>query len=445
MTLKRQRAAFTLLAQALLCSLALLVTVGAQISSNAKTNQTLIVVDKTTSVAAFQQSHSELVNLIQSLGYTVVIKGADDSAVNLSQYGEYLYDNIILFCPTVNSFRAGITKKDILEFIDAQNNLILIGNSNPGTIISQLANEVGFQFKSAANERVYTTTKLRPLLYITGDIYNYSSQSFSYSGAQFKMLNNELTIDLLTNSAPVDDLRLSSSSSKFINNILIGVMQARNNARVAISGSIDFFNNAALSDPKIANKHFTVNLLQWVFKEKSLLRFSDVQHKKLNVDPTPSTDISTMTNFEGYTINDDVEYSIKIEIYENRKWLPYTADDVQLEFVRIDPFIRQTMVRENDKYVARFKVPDVYGVYKFQVDYQRQGLTHLLSSTQVSIRPLRHNEYERFIYSAYPYYLSAFLMIIYLYIFSFVYLYQRKDNDPKSFLVSKEALKEKIK
>jgi len=33
---------------------------------------------------------------------------------------------------------------------------------------------------------------------------------------------------------------------------------------------------------------------------------------------------------------------------------------------------------------ARFKLPDVYGVYQFRVDYNRMGFTHLFSTTQAS-------------------------------------------------------------
>ena len=32
-----------------------------------------------------------------------------------------------------------------------------------------------------------------------------------------------------------------------------------------------------------------------------------------------------------------------------------------------------------------FKVPDVYGVYQFRIDYNRIGYTRLQSSTQVSL------------------------------------------------------------
>lgn len=38
------------------------------------------------------------------------------------------------------------------------------------------------------------------------------------------------------------------------------------------------------------------------------------------------------------------------------------------------------------KYSVQFKLPDVYGVFQFKVDYNRLGYTHLYSSTQVKIR-----------------------------------------------------------
>lgn len=390
--------------------------------------QTLIIVDNTNNIPNFTQSHSSFIKIIRDLGQNVEIKSADDSTLKLAKYGEFIYNNILIMCPQVDVFRGSVGIKDVLEFIDAGRNVLLVGGHATGSIASELANEVGFEFKATANKRDYANTKLNDIYHIIGDKSNYPSLSFSYSGAQMKMLRNELSIEVLINNAPVDDIR-PNSAIKFSQNVLIGAMQARNNARVIVSGSSDFFTDKAFETSKQANMYLNHELLRWLLKEKSLLRFSEVQHRKLNVNPVPSTDIASQTHFEGYTIMDDLEYTIKIEIYEDGKWSPYTGDDVQFEFVRIDPFVRQTMQRQADgTYVARFKVPDVYGVYKMEVDYKKEGLTYLFSSTQVSVRPLRHNEYERFIYSAYPYYLSAFLMIAYLYIFSFVYLYQQKEK-----------------
>ena len=394
----------------------------------AGTAKTLIIVDKANNIPSFKQSHSDLIKLVQDIGHNVDIKSADDSTLKLSKFDEFLYDNILVLCPQVDIFRGSVNVKDFLEYVDKGYNMLLVGSHSPGSFVTELAAELGFEFKEMANKRDYTNTKLRDIYHIVGDKSKYLSNSFQYSGTQMKMLKSELTYEILSNNAPVDDIR-PSSASKFISNVLIGAMQARNNARVILTGSSDFFGNKAFETSKTINKQLTSELINWLVKEKSLLRYSQVQHKKLNVNPTPSTDIASQTHFEGYTIMDDLEYSLKIEIYENGKWKPYTSDDVQFEFVRVDPFVRQNMQHKADgTYVAKFKVPDVYGVYKMEVDYKRYGLTYLFSSTQVSVRPLRHNEYERFIYSAYPYYLSAFLMMAYLYIFSFVYLYQQKEK-----------------
>lgn len=45
---------------------------------------------------------------------------------------------------------------------------------------------------------------------------------------------------------------------------------------------------------------------------------------------------------------------------------------------------------------------------------------------QVSVRPLQHTQYERFIPSAYPYYASAFSMMVGLFLFSIVFLHMKE-------------------
>ncbi|KAJ8942162.1 hypothetical protein NQ318_002552 [Aromia moschata] len=126
---------------------------------------------------------------------------------------------------------------------------------------------------------------------------------------------------------------------------------------------------------------------------------------------------------------EEVVYTIEIDILEDGKWKPFNANDVQLEFVRIDPFIRTTLQRKpSGEYQAKFKIPDVYGVYQFKVDYDRVGYTRLYSTTQVSVRPLQHTQYERFITSAYPYYTGAFSMMLGVFIFSFVFLHLKDDE-----------------
>merc|ERR1719409_2486534 len=104
-----------------------------------------------------------------------------------------------------------------------------------------------------------------------------------------------------------------------------------------------------------------------------------------------------------------------------------------MEFVRIDPFVRITLDNQKDgKMVGKFKVPDTYGVYQFKVNYHRVGYTRVYTTNQISVVPLRHNQYERFISSAYPYYASAFSMMAGVFIFSIVFLHYQSPEKPKT-------------
>ena len=117
-----------------------------------------------------------------------------------------------------------------------------------------------------------------------------------------------------------------------------------------------------------------VDVALWTFRYSGVLRVSRVDHHLAGESKPPVA----------YTIEQDVVYNIKIEEYSNGKWIPFQAEDIQMEFFRIDPFVRTFLKSSKDGvYTVRFKLPDVYGVFKFKVDYDRIGYTHLFSSTQV--------------------------------------------------------------
>lgn len=140
-----------------------------------------------------------------------------------------------------------------------------------------------------------------------------------------------------------------------------------------------------------------------------------------------------------YRIKDDIIYSLVIEEYDADRggWVPYQASDVQLEFVMLDPHIRTFLecVPETGRFWKLFKVPDNYGIFKFRILYRRPGLSVLAVNTQVSVRPFHHDEYERFIFSAFPYYASAFSMMAGFLVFGVALLYskpQKGDREGKS-------------
>merc|ERR1712087_974082 len=94
------------------------------------------------------------------------------------------------------------------------------------------------------------------------------------------------------------------------------------------------------------------------------------------------------------------------------------------EFIRLDSFIRQMMQHDgNGNYKIDFMLPDVFGVYKFTINYQRKGWGYIFSEQLVSVRPFRHDEYQRFLSVAYPYYLGAASMVVGFIGFTLVFLF----------------------
>jgi len=90
----------------------------------------------------------------------------------------------------------------------------------------------------------------------------------------------------------------------------------------------------------------------------------------------------------------------------------------------IDPYIRTFLSHDNmGKFALDFTVPDVYGVYKFVINHWRYGYSHLFVSQKVSLHPYRHDEYERYIFAAFPYYTSAFSIMAAFFIFGIAFLY----------------------
>ena len=49
----------------------------------------------------------------------------------------------------------------------------------------------------------------------------------------------------------------------------------------------------------------------------------------------------------------------------------------------------------------------MYGVFKYVIDHARRGYSTVALQLPVPVRPFRHDEYDRFLLPAFPYYASA--------------------------------------
>lgn len=393
-----------------------------------------------------RETHSLFFRSLQDRGHQLVFRTADDPSLSLIKFGELSYDHLLVFAPSVEEFGGSITVDEITRFVDEGGNLLVAGGPNLGRAVRELAVQHGFEFDEpdtlvidhqnydAHLDDGYHTTivatqqQLLNSKIIVGEITKLNPILYKGS-ALISHKKNLLGLDILWGAATSYSYNPTAAIDEYPAAIgkqllMIGALQARNNARAVFTGSLEMFSDSFLtayvhkagSDEKAVqsgNLELVTALSKWVLKENGVLRVKKVEHHLSGKHEIPRE----------YTIMDDVEYEIVIEELSDGKWRPFSGKDVQLEFVRIDPFVRITLTNKNGHFSTRFKLPDIYGVYKFQVDYRRVGYTHLYNTQQVSVRPLLHNQYERFVRSAYPYYASSFSMMVGVVLFSLVFLH----------------------
>nr|XP_032818171.1 dolichyl-diphosphooligosaccharide--protein glycosyltransferase 48 kDa subunit [Petromyzon marinus] len=406
--------------------------------------KTLVLLDN----HAIKDTHSVFLSSLADRGFELTYKTADDPSLSLIKYGEFLYDHLIIFSPSVEDFGGNINVETITSFIDGGGNVLVAASSDIGDPIRDLGSECGIEFDeektavidhhsydiSDEGEHTLVVADADNLIKVPMVVGVPSGNPILFRGVGMVAdPENALVLDILTGSSTTYSFFPDKPVTQYPhavgkNTLLIAGLQGRNNARVIFSGSLDFFSNAAFNSPvqkstpgskrfsKAGNEELAIALSRWVFKEEGVLRVGDAKHHRVGEADPPAA----------YTVTDLVEFSIVIEKLEEGKWVPYNGKDVQLEFVRIDPFVRTFLKRSGNRYSTQFTLPDVYGVFQFKIDYNRLGYTHLYSTTQVSVRPLQHTQYERFIPSAYPYYASSFSMMLGVFLFSLVFLHYRE-------------------
>lgn len=411
---------------------------------NPSNRQILVLLDD----FAIKSSHSIFFNSLRSRGYHLDFKLADDPKLALQRYGQFLYDGLVIFAPYIDRFGGSINQAAVLEFVDSGRDLIVALDVNSSDLIREIATECGVEFDDdpAAMVIDHTSYALSEFegehTLIAGDELIGSDVILGSKKIEAPVLfqgighslnpSNSLVLPVLTASPSAysanPSSKLSNAPALTGSRIsLVSVVQARNNARILISGSLKLFSDRFLRSgvqkagtstryDKSGNEQFVTELSKWIFHERGHLKAVNVRHHKVGQTDEPSL----------YRITDDLEYTVEIYEWSGESWEPYVADDVQVQFYMMSPYVLKTLSTDNKGlYYTSFKVPDVYGVFQFKVEYQRLGYTSLSLAKQIPVRPFRHNEFERFITAAYPYYGSCFSMMAGFFIFTLVHLYSK--------------------
>lgn len=157
---------------------------------------------------------------------------------------------------------------------------------------------------------------------------------------------------------------------------LVSLVQARNNARAAFTGSLAMLSDEYMT-PRTSNLKFAEDVTDWVLGYKSLLRYTHT-HTHTHSCSHTLTHTHTHTHRWGsiehslvrgkgergetkdvYRIKDELAVSLRVEEWSAalQKWTPFGADDIQLEFTMLDPHVRKTFSKDAE--VSPAFVPQV--------------------------------------------------------------------------------------
>ena len=227
-------------------------------------------------------------------------------------------------------------------------------------------------------------------------------------------------------------IKTTSSSFKLAGSdiTLVAGYQSRYNQRVVISASTelctDDFISLGLSSEsdytESANWILCKNMLDWNFQQKSVLKAENLHH----VLADKSLYETGHQNSQEYKLKDYIYMSVDIYEKVDGKWVPFIAEDIQFQFIMLNPYWRVFLKHSYDaKYELNFRAPDWNGVYKFLIDYNRFGYTRLIAEDTAPVRVFRHDEFPRYLPLAFPYYLSVFTILIGTVIFTGLFLHQQ--------------------
>eukprot|EP01029_Cantina_marsupialis_P027630 TRINITY_DN773110_c0_g1_i1.p1 TRINITY_DN773110_c0_g1~~TRINITY_DN773110_c0_g1_i1.p1 ORF type:complete len:447 (+),score=124.71 TRINITY_DN773110_c0_g1_i1:138-1343(+) len=394
---------------------------------------------------------------MEDIGFTLKFVSTKSRDYGLHKYGERLVDSVVLFAPNSRSIRTS----EIIDFVKSGGNLIVASSTTVSSDIREIVSKCGVDFDdngsavidhfsnfSDDHMDIISSNYIKYGPYL-GDFLDESRQvAFRGMGLSFAK-NNILIEPVLVGSdfaySADPGVPLSENKSPLLNAgadvIMAAAVQSRVNGRVLVSGSLDMFGDR-LATAAFDNEIFCIRIAEWTFQLRGKLKLENIRHRKVDGSlPEPMLkhpeqhdlprsafpDPEVARDSQVYKVMDDLVYQADISEFKDGEWVPFKADDVQLEFVMLDPHVRTTMTHNDEGvFTANFKVPDVYGIFKFHLMYRRPGYSTLEDDRTVVIRPFRHDEFQRFLPAGLPYSISVGCLLMGFFTMVMVYMFHRQ-------------------
>jgi oligosaccharyltransferase complex subunit beta len=369
---------------------------------------------------SLKSSHSTFLADLRDAGLQLDVKQISDQKLRLQRWGRWLYDGVLVLAGKSGNLGGALDSAYLVELVDSGRSLFIATDENASSYVREAAAELGTDLLApgsqvmdhiAHSSDLGASAILSDACHIPAIVGSPEGSILYRGGAMTISSVSTLSAAALTPKATA--MAKSEGAPLLLGPALTlaSAMQTRKSARFFIVASMDALSDAfftakvhgnadatgAATSAATGNRVFAHEVAMWTFHEKSMLRISNFKHTKQgHLQPPP---------LNTYTVNDTIH--VELDLMENRgqEWRPHVTDKLQAQFVMLDPHVRQPMKHTGGgHYELTIRAPDVYGAFKWVIDYKTPGFSPVSLSEVTPLRPLRHNEYPRFILQAYPYY-----------------------------------------
>jgi len=358
---------------------------------------TLVIVDGHRRHAA--ATHSMLWTLIRDEGHTVEFVSSDDAHLSVvTADGKLAYSNLVYFAPAAKGFAdtALFGSKQVLQFVDLGGSVLIAADSYAAGPVREIAAGLGFELDEVGTAVIdhhhtahvegdapfITTAKVAKVATVVGDVdYTGAGNSIAYRGVGMSIDRlNLLAMDILNAESTAYSYKPAIPMSYYPFAVgqsvtLIGGLQAHNQARAVIIGSIDALSDAVLAKEEHGNAALAARLVPWTLGCSGKLRVA-VRH--LVVKGAPDTGAGDTE----FVAQDTLELAVVIEECFRGEYAASNASRIQMELVRGDVFVRKMLTSAGagggegtGRFTAEFVLPREQGTYKLHLHATDLGYT----------------------------------------------------------------------